>query len=253
MKPPDHVAVLSKAFDLLEALAERPDQTVAELADASGVTKATAYRILGTLATRGYVVTYEKVRRYSIGHAFHVYLQAARQADRLIHAARPQMQLLLHALDETVNLGVLARQGVLYLEVLESTQGLRATSEIGRFDKLYSTALGKAMLSRMPASDRMAQLADARLVALTEHTVTDPAELARRIETAADAGYAIDDEENEIGMRCVAAPIVNADGWPVAALSISAPASRMTPAAIERIAAQLVAATTRISGHLAQV
>ncbi len=252
MKPPDHVAVLGKAFDLLEALAGRPDQTVAEVAGAAGVTKATAYRILSTLETRGYVVTYQRVRRYSIGHAFHVYLQAARKADRLIHVARPQMQLLLEALDETVNLGVLARQGVLYLEVLESTQGLRATSEIGRFDTLYSTALGKAMLSRMPTAERHSRLAGAALVALTEHTVTDPAELARRIEQAADNGYAVDDEENEIGMRCVAAPIVNADGWPVAAISISAPASRMNPAAIERIGGQLVATTTRISSHLTE-
>ena len=252
MKPPDHVAVLDKAFDLLEALAEQPDQTVAELSKAAGVTKAAAYRILSTLETRGYVVTYEKVRRYSIGHAFHIYLQAARNADRLIQTARPNMQSLLDALGETVNLGVLARQGVLYLDVLESAQSLRATSQIGGFDTLHATALGKAMLSRMPVADRQAMLAEAELVALTEHTVTDPNELTRRIEQAAVHGYALDDEENEIGMRCVAAPIVNADGWPVAAISVSGPTSRMTVAAIERVGAQLVATTSLISARLAQ-
>lgn len=252
MKQPDQVAVLGKAFDLLEVLAEHPGQTVADLAGAAGVTKATAYRILSTLEMRGYVVTYEKVRRYSIGHAFHAYLQAARRDDRLLHAARPAMLALLGAFDETVNLGVPARQGILYLDVLESTQGLRATSEIGRFDTLHSTALGKAMLSRMPEAVRQSMLADARLVAFTEHTVTDRGELARRIERAASVGYAIDDQENEMGMRCVAAPIVNADGRPVAALSISAPASRMTDAAISRIGAELVVTTARIAAQLAQ-
>ena len=252
MKQPDRVSVLDKAFDLLEALAERPNQTVAELAEGAAVTKAAAYRILSTLEARGYVVTYQRVRHYSIGHAFHMYMQAARRADRLIEAARPEMQDLLDAFGETVNLGTLAHQAVLYVDVLQSTQSLRATSEIGSFDALYSTALGKAMLSRMPRADREAMLKDAELVALTEYTVVDPKALLDGIDDAAAKGYALDDQENEIGMRCVASPIVNADGWPVAAISVSGPASRMTPAAIENITALLIGKVQTISGRLAR-
>lgn len=251
MKKPDHVSVLDKAFDLLEALAEKPNQTVAELAEGAAVTKAAAYRILSTLEARGYVVTYKRVRHYSIGHAFHTYVQAARSADRLIEVARPQMQALLDAFGETVNLGTLARQSVLYVDVLQSTQSLRATSEIGSFDTLYSTALGKAMLSRMPNADREAMLADADLVALTEHTVVDHEALLSGIDDAAAKGYALDDQENEIGMRCVASPIVNADGRPIAAISVSGPASRMTPATIDRITALLIDKVQMISGRLA--
>jgi IclR family transcriptional regulator, acetate operon repressor len=250
MKIADSVAVLDKAMDLLEKLAEEANQSVADLSDATGISKATAYRILHTLEKRGYVVTYERVKRYSIGHAFHVYMQAARDGDRLLEAARPEMRSLLDALGETVNLGVLARQGVLYLEVLESGQSLRATSEIGTFDTLHSTALGKAMLSRMPRQERDTLLAEAKLVQRTEHTVTDPEKVREVVEMAARLGHAIDDEENEIGMRCVAAPIVNADGRPLAAISVSGPSSRMTRATIERTCDLLLSATARISEAL---
>ncbi len=248
----DSVAVLDKALDLLETLAEKPNQSVADLSEATAISKATAYRILHTLERRGYVVTYKRVRRYSIGHAFHIYVQAARDGDRLLEAARPEMRSLLDALGETVNLGVLAHHGVLYLEVLESGQSLRATSEIGTFDALHSTALGKAMLSRMPPQERDALLAEAKLVRRTEHTVTDPEKLREVVDIAARLGHAMDDEENEIGMRCVAAPIVNADGRPLAAISVSGPSSRMTRTTIGRTCELLLSATAKISEALAR-
>jgi IclR family acetate operon transcriptional repressor len=245
----DSIAVLDKALDLLQALAARPSQSVAELSQAAGVTKATAYRILTTLEMRGCVVTYGRVRRYSIGQAFHLYSRAAREADRLVPIARPHMRDLAR-FGETVNLGVLANQRVLYLDVLESNQSLRAISEVGSFDTLHATALGKAILSRMPVAERDAILAEAELVPLTAHTVTAVDALRQQIERAAIDGYALDDEENEIGMRCVAAPIVNADGWPVAALSVSGPNSRMTAMAIDRIIANTISTAKGISSEL---
>ncbi len=253
VKQSDNVAVLDKALDLLECLVEGGNQTVAELSDATGVTKAAAYRILSTLERRGYVVTFQKVRRYSIGSAFHAYVEAARKSDLLLDFARPAMRGLWDASGETVNLGILARGKILYLDVIESQQGLRATSQAGTFDTVHSTALGKAILSRLEPADRDDILASAKLVSRTEHTVTDAAGLRRSIETAAGIGWAVDDQENEIGMRCVAAPIVNGDGWPVAAISVSAPSSRMSDEALERIGNQLVAACAKVSERLIDV
>src|SRR5690606_22764153 len=122
--------------------------------------------------------------------------------------------------------------------VMESGQGLRATAEVGALDTLHSTALGKAMLSRMPLPERDRLLDEAQLVSRTEHTETDPVRLRQVIERAAGSGYAIDDEENEIGMRCVAAPILGPDGWPLAAISVSGPSSRMSYEAIEGVGAR---------------
>ena len=245
------VAVVNKALDVLESLLAFPNQTVAEVSQAAKITKAAAYRILSTLEKRGYVATYERVRRYSIGHAFHAYVRAAGEADRLIEMARPAMRSLREHFGETINLGVLARGGVLYVEIMESDQALRATSEVGSFDALHSTALGKAIMSRLPAADRDALLAVAKLVPRTKYTKTNAESLRAAIDLAAKLGRAVDDEENEIGMRCVAAPIVNADGWPLAAISVSGPSSRMSLAAIDRIGERLAASCADVSRALA--
>lgn len=244
------VAVIDKAIDLLECLLKQPDQTVAELSQAADVTKAAAYRILSTLERRGYVATYERVRRYSIGHAFRAYAQATAESDRLLDAARPVMRALWERTGETVNLAVLAQGGVLYIDVLESGQGLRATAVVGALDALHSTALGKAMLSRMPAAEREALLEQAQLVPRTDRTETSLSRLRQAIELATRSGFAIDDEENEIGMRCLAAPIVNSDGWPLAAISVSGPSSRMTYDAIERFGPGLIEAGGEICRRL---
>lgn len=246
----DNVAVIDKAIDLLECLLRQPDQTVAELSQAAEISKATAYRVLSTLERRGYVATYARVRRYSIGHAFRAYIQAVDGSDRLLDAARPAMRSLWEQTGETVNLAVLAQGGVLYVDVMESPQGVRATATVGALDALHSTALGKAMLSRMLLTERDARLAEARLVARTARTETDVERLRDAVERAARSGFAIDDEENEIGMRCVAAPVVNSDGWPLAAISVSGPASRMSYEVIATTGSLLVEACADVCRQL---
>jgi IclR family acetate operon transcriptional repressor len=235
----DSVAVLDKAVDLLECLADGGDRSVAELAEAAKISKAAAYRILHTLERRGFVVTYGRVRRYRIGYALLAYREAARHSDRLLLAALPAMRELWKQSDETVNLGIRSRGQVLYIEVLESTRSLRATGQAGSLDALHSTALGKAMLSRLPVGDLRSAISQADLEPRTEHTVTDRRLLLRAIQKVREVGFAIDDQENEIGMRCVAAPIVNPAGWPLAALSVSGPTSRMTPQVVEALGPKL--------------
>lgn len=247
MNRTENVAVIDKAIDLLECLLKQPGQTVAELSQAADVTKAAAYRILATLERRGYVATYERVRRYSIGHAFRAYAQVTESSDRLLNAVRPAMRSLWEQTGETVNLGVLAHGCVLYIDVMESGQGLRATASVGALDALHSTALGKAILSRMPIAERDGLLAQAMLVPRTEHTETNAERLRATIETASRTGFAIDDEENEIGMRCVAAPIVNSDGWPMAAISVSGPSSRMSREVIASVGPRLIQACAEVS------
>ena len=230
------VAVIDKALDLLECLSDGQPRTVAELSEAAGISKAAAYRILHTFERRGLVVTYERVRRYTIGHGLLTYAESARRSDRLLAAARPIMHELWTHSGETVNLGIRSRDRVLYLEVIESSRGLRATGQVGSLDTLHSTALGKAMLSRLPDSDLARIIGRAELKARTVNTVTDPNALLQAIGQARTDGFAIDNEENEIGMRCVAAPIVTTEGQAIGALSISGPASRMTNKTVQGLA-----------------
>jgi IclR family acetate operon transcriptional repressor len=251
-KSTDGVAVVEKALDILECLADGEPRSVAQLSEASGASKAAAYRILRAFERRGFAVTYEKVRRYSLGPGLLAYVDAARRSDRLLAIARPVMRELWDHSGETVNLGVRSRGQVLYLEVMESRRGLRATGQVGALDQLHSTALGKAMLSLLPQTDLADVINAADLRPRTAHTVTDRRGLVRAIQRAAEEGHAIDDEENEVGMRCVAAPIPNPDGWPLGAISISGPASRMTPEAVAELAPRLKASCTAIAAELAR-
>lgn len=250
MAAANSVAVIDKALDLLECLSDGRPRTVAELSEAAGISKAAAYRILHTFERRGFVVTYERVRRYTIGHALLAYAEAARHSDQLLAAARPVMRELWTQSGETVNLGIRSRDRVLYLEVMESTRGLRATGQVGSLDALHSTALGKAMLSRRPDGDLTRVIGRAELKARTPHTVTDAAALLRAIGKAKADGFAIDDQENEIGMRCVAAPIVTGDGLAIGAISISGPTSRMTSEVVQALAARLRAGCAMIADAL---
>jgi len=244
------VAVIDKALDLLECLSDGQPRTVAELSQAAGISKAAAYRILHTFERRGLVVTYERVRRYSIGYGLLAYAEAAWRSDRLLAAARPVMHELWTCSGETVNLGIRSRDRVFYLEVMESSRGLRATGKAGSLDALHSTALGKSMLSRLPDNELARIIRRAELKARTVHTVTDAKALLTAIAQARTEGFAIDNEENEIGMCCVAAPIVSAEGQPVGALSISGPTSRMTSDAVQGLAALLRAGCAKIADAL---
>jgi IclR family acetate operon transcriptional repressor len=240
------VAVIDKALDLLECLSDGQPRTVAELSEAAGISKAAAYRILHTFERRGLVVTYERIRRYTIGHGLLAYAEAARRFDRLLAAARPIMHELWTHSGETVNLGIRSRDRVLYLEVIESSRGLRATGQAGSLDALHSTALGKAMLSRLPDEELVRIVGRAELKARTVHTVTEPNVLLGAIARVRIDGFAVDNEENEIGMRCVAAPIVTTEGQAIGALSISGPTSRITGEAVHELAALLSAACPKI-------
>jgi len=246
------VGVLNKTLDLLEALSGTDSATVADLATASGVNKAAAYRILNTLERRGYVVRVpDEVRRYSLGPAFRALARDAASPGDLLAAARPLLRRLWEEFDETVNLGVLSHGRVLYLEILESEQGLRTTVAVGTHDDLHSTALGKAMLAALPVSEARSLLQHADLVAKTPHTLTSVPDLMREIERTRQRGFALDDEENEPGARCVAVAVTDGQGRPLGAMSVSGPAWRIDDSMVERIGQRLREAADEVAAQLA--
>lgn len=222
------VGVLVKTLDLLEALAAGDPMTVAEVSTTSGVNKAAAYRILNTLERRSYVVrTPDEVRRYTLGPALRALGRDHTSPADLMVASRSRLRTLWEEFGETVNLGVLSEDRLLYLDILESDQGLRTTVTVGAHDDLHSTALGKAMLASLPPDEAKALLAGVERAPKTERTITRLGDLVDELARIRTAGFALDDEENEPGARCVAAAVVNAMGVPIGALSVSAPTWRM--------------------------
>ncbi|GII63853.1 IclR family transcriptional regulator [Sphaerisporangium krabiense] len=223
----DEVGVLVKALDILDRMATDAPCTVAQLCQHTGITKPAAYRILKTLDQRGYVVRDEARKEYSLGPALYGLSRAARNSTDLVRLTRPAMQSLNEEFGETVNLGVVSHGQVVYLDAVESAQRLRTTVQIALRDPVHTTALGKAVLAALPEEHAREQLAQADWSRHTPNAVASVDELLAALGTFRRLGYAIDDEENEVGSRCVAASILDGEGRPVAAISVAAPTSRM--------------------------
>lgn len=222
----DEVAVLHKALDILEYLQQGPS-TAAELSRQLGLAKPTVYRIIRTLLSRDFVNRERDGSRYMIGTAIYALGSAHRSAD-LVSLTRPHVVRLAARFGETVNVGVPTGNEILYVDVLESMHQLRTQIVPGTRDALHSTALGKAILAALPEDEAAAIITAAHLERKTVHTIADPGELLESLAAIRKLGYAVDNEENELGSVCVASTLRAPDGRPLCAISISGPKWRIS-------------------------
>lgn len=244
------VGVLTKTFRIIEALRNSGSPlTLKEISEQTAINKSTALRFLTHLETERYV-TRDSRRGYSVGDklrqlgarpTFHV---------NLLEAARAPLRELWRITQETVNLGVLEGLEVVYLDCLESPQSFRLVANAGTRAVAYRTALGKAMLAHLAAERRKTILESFVFQAFTPKTITSPERLRSELEKVRKRGYAIDEEESVIGVRCIAAPVLNAEEEAIAAVSISGPTARMTSDKLPEFAAAIRAAAQQISSRL---
>lgn len=240
------VAVLGKALDLLERLAGGGAIGLSELAVQSNVTKASAFRVLATLERRGYVAKDPASRKYAPGPRLVALSSAVLGSLDLIRRTHAMLETLHAEFGETVNLGALVDDRVVYLTILESRHGLRSAARVGARDDLHSTALGKAILAHLPAAEVEQLLGAVPLARKTPRTITERGALLRELDVSRNRGYTVDDEENEAGARCVAVALRDRTGRPVAAISVSGPAGRMDGKAIPMIGRRLAAAAADV-------
>lgn len=224
---PYSVRAVERVVDILDVLHEAVGgATLAEVAQATGLPKASAFRYLSTLEDRGYVERATRNGAYQLGMAF--VSSRGRQLDALAARARPILEGLRDRYEETVNLGVLERSRVMYLEIVESRRGMRFAARKGDREALHSSALGKAIAAQLDETRLRAILAAEGMPERTSRTITDPDVFVKLVEKVRENAYAIDDRENEEDGRCVAVP-VSGVGVP-AAISLSAPAARFSEA-----------------------
>lgn len=244
------VAVLQKALDLLELITDAGDLGLAELSTRTGASKASSFRILTTLHRRGYVSKDPVTRRYTPGPRLIALSFANVSKLQLVPRARPVIEQLRDDFGETVNLGILADHDVLYLDIAESARSLRMSSEIGARDRLHSTSLGKAILASLPQDEARSLLQAYDRRPATRRTITDLEALMAELRVTRDRGYSIDDEENEIGARCVGVAVTDVSGRPQAAISVSGPAARVLDATIDAIGARLMDAADELATRM---
>lgn len=244
------IVVLARALDLLDALESNGTLSLTEASAITGINKVTTLRVLANLAERGYVERDPTSLRYRLG--LRLLKLSARLAEGidLRTLARPLLYVLQAASKETVNLAVPGNAGITYIDILESGSGLRMAAKVGSQDSYHSTAVGKAMLAYMAPERSERLMARSRLSRKTAKTITDPAVLRSELRRIRARGYAIDDEENEVGARCVAAPIFDHTSELVGAVSVSGPTSRLPAARLREFGPRVRALTQEISTRM---
>ncbi|GLV47579.1 transcriptional regulator [Thermus sp. LT1-2-5] len=240
-KGASEVKTLEKGLGVLEALAEHKEAGLSALAEATGLAKSTLYRLLQTLVRRGFAV--EEGGVYRVGPKAFAVGQAYPRPD-LLSAARPEMEALAEETGESVNLAVPWEGEALYLDQVEGRQLVRLFTAPGSRAPLHATGVGKVFLAYRGVPEGL------RLTPFTPHTQTRLEGLLAELQEVRAQGYALDNEEKELGVRCVAAPVFGPTGEVVAAISLSAPASRLSLEAARRLAPRVRAAAERASLRL---
>ena len=238
----DRVQSVDRAFSLLEHLADGGGSlSLSELGTRSGLPMPTIHRLMRSLVSQGYV-RQEPSRRYAIGPRM---IRLGESASRMLGSwATPHLARLVDQFGETTNMAMLDGDSAVYVAQVPSPQSMRMFTEVGRMVMLHSTGVGKAILSTLDDDEVQGIVKRTGMPARTEHTITSPDRLLKSLVQVRERGFATDDGEQELGVRCVAVPI---NGLPFrAALSVSGPDSRVTVAQTEVMAPVMVKAANRL-------
>lgn len=236
-----------KLIDILEIIAEaKSSKTVNDVVDICGMSRPNAYRYLMTLQNNGYVLQNDD-GSYHLGPKLLYLAKQYLNQFNWLQAAQDIMKELSQTSNETVHMGILDETEIVYMARVDSPQSIRMFSEIGSRNPVHCTAMGKALLAFMDNNLRESILSQIDLEPKTKNTITDVNELRNELEIIKKNGYAIDDIENEDGVRCIGTVINNAYGQAVCALSISGPAFRLNLENLKDLSVPLMDAAKRIS------
>ncbi len=252
MESQSPVQSLDRAFQLIERLSLKPDgMLLTELSAACGLHKSTVHRLLAALISLGYARKEEGSNRYRLT------LKLAELSGRvvdsidLLEIAKPHLEQLRNRTQEAVHLVVREGIEIVYIHKAESNHSaIRMFSRIGMRRPMYCTAVGKSILAAMTDEEILHIWQQSDIRPYTEHTIVELQPLFSALGEVRRLGWALDNEENELGVRCIGAAIFDYTGCGRAALSISAPVARMPDARIAELSADILATRAAISAEL---
>ncbi|WP_166368258.1 DNA-binding transcriptional regulator KdgR [Psychromonas sp. SA13A] len=223
---PESVSSVLKVFSILQALGEQKNIGVSELSQRLMMSKATTYRFLQTMKTLGYVTQEEEADRYALTlKLFELGAKSLEYVD-LIGLADKEMRFISEQTNEALHLGALDDDSIIYIHKIDSNYSLRMQSRIGRRNPLYSTAIGKVLLAEREQDFIRDTLSRVTFVKHTEKTLENTDQLIAELTLVKEQHYAQDNQEQESGLRCIAAPIYDRFGTVIAGISISLPTIR---------------------------
>ncbi len=248
------VQSLSRALLLLETVAsEMSGMTLGEAAKRTGLATSTAHRLLTTLEHHRYVNFDRNSNRWSIGVQAFAVGNAYARSRNFVGIARRYMRQLMEQVGESVNLATLDGTEIVYLAQVECQEMMRAFATPGSRVPLHCSAVGKALLAAMPSEQARKLLNTRGLDKVTDRTIIRPDVIVAELAETRIRGYAFDDEEHALGLRCVASAIFDESGMPVAAVSVSGPTVRINDERIRFLGQQISLLARRVTSDLGGV
>lgn len=247
----DTVQSIDRALGLLELLSLHEEGVgLLELSERSALSKSTVHRLLSTLLHNGYVKQHEETGKYHL--TMKMFILGSRPIEKLdvLKVARPHLEKLRDLSGEVIHLVILDGHEILYVDKVESENTIRMYSNIGKKGTLYSTSVGKAILSHMEDAQIRSLWNQMDVVRMTDYTITEFSAFMEEIRDIREKGYAMDREENELGVKCMGTAVLDYTDRPVAAFSISGPVQRMTDEKVMELAQYILDTRKAISAEL---
>ena len=240
-----------RAFAIIEYLAESDEWVgLSSLARDLDLVPSTAYRFLSSLKDLGYVQQHPTNSRYQLTLKFAWVASRVIEHTKLLQIARSWMDRLTAISNETTHLAVLEGQEIVYIDKVDNEQAMQMRSRIGTRAHIHSSAVGKSILAFLPEGEQERLLEEIQLIPLTKNTITDRAKFAATLDGIRRRGYSIDDEENEVGIRCVGVPVFDHAGRVAGTVSISGWTISMTKERLPQLGSLLQDACKQISKEL---
>lgn len=247
---PEAVSSVLKVFNILESLGEQKEIGISELSQRLMMSKATTYRFLQTMKSLGYVSQQGEADKYSLTlKMFELGAKSLEWVD-LIAIAEKEMRIISEETNETVHLGALDHGTIIYIHKIDSSYALRMHSRVGRRNPLHTTAIGKILLAERDEMYVREQLKDVEFIKSTENTLETIDQLIDELNIVKEQHFGEDNEEQEPGLRCIAAPVYDRFGTVIAGVSISFPTIRFDEKQKARYVELLHNAGRSISEHL---
>ena len=245
---PRLIQSVDRALNILEVLADRDESVkLTELARMMGLDSSTVYRLLSTLRVHGYAEQDHRDRKYHLGPKAIELGQKALQKFTLRSKGAPFVRELAAKTGEAAHLVSLVGGQAIYVDNRAGAGLLTVSAQIGGVALPYCTATGKAVAANLSETELERLLASTELRELTENTITDLGVLRSHFQEVRDQGYAVDDEEYHLGIRCLAAPVFDHSGAVVGSIGISASISSLTPDKVEQYKSIVMGAARELS------
>ncbi len=243
------VGTLKRGLLILDCFTESPDRalTVSEVARAVGIHRATAFRFLSTLESSGYIQPTERPGCYRLGNKLRPLDSVGPRPGALPLLSVPILKELAEETGETADMGVLYQGEVTMVQVIEGSQSVRARQRVGTSRPAHLTGIGKALLATLDEQALDEWIQAHPLEVKTPNSISSPQRLLAELAEVRRCGYAVDDQEYELGLTCVAVPILDAAGKAVAGVAVSGPSSRLNYHHIPEIAQAAQRAAERLA------